>query len=578
MDPSLHSHGLVANVGVCEDGTTRAIISRGFYRWKGGAGAAYRNHFAFLLQKRLGSEIVQTQHGFEIAGIPDRVLTGLSRRRVEIKAAPKRAGYFSACASEYVTRLTRRTKKHVPIDKLIETWRRECTSLGFAPDRVESLTHRPTPVPLNAADVQLGIDAVIDKLGQSQAHFTVRQVIRECAHSMTGRGISSEELISAIDHRLEQSHDIIPLQELDGERHYTTERTQQIEAELLERCDALHGQASHTVAERIIRWTLKRFPGVKSRPEQTEALKHLLSAGGLKLLSGFPGTGKTYVLDAARKAWERQGFRVVGAALAGRAARELESKSHIASDTIAKVLRDLDATPLDALKHHARQLARAASGRPTAPWKKVGLDAKTVLVIDEVGMVDTVFMTRLIRHAQAAGAKVILVGDPQQLPPIGAGGPFRALLGRFSHVHLKHIERQQNPRDIEAIHSLARGEVRAAFRNYQKRGLISMSKDRRQAISRLVSEWSNSGGIKSPDRHVILVPTNADRILLNAECQKRRMRERKFDPEAAATIRRLQTVEGRGQVWVREDIHVGDRVMCLERWRALGWKTVTQAP
>src|SRR3546814_8688708 len=105
------------------------------------------------------------------------------------------------------------------------------------------------------------------------------------------------------------------------------------------------------------------------------------------------------MLGVAREAWESAGLEVRGAALSGIAAEGLEHGSGIASRTIASV------------EHGWSQ------GRDL-------LTARDVLVIDEAGMVCTRQMERVMSNAAEAGAKVVLVGDPQQLKAIAQGSEF----------------------------------------------------------------------------------------------------------------------------------------------------------
>ena len=127
------------------------------------------------------------------------------------------------------------------------------------------------------------------------------------------------------------------------------------------------------------------------------------------------GTGKTFSLDAARDAWQRSGHHVIGTALAARAAAELEATAGIPSHTIASLLADLDHPD------HGR------------------LRANTVLVVDEAGMVGTRLLARILDHATPRNAKVVLVGDPRQLPEIDAGGLLRGL-GERLDSHPPHPE------------------------------------------------------------------------------------------------------------------------------------------
>ena len=136
--------------------------------------------------------------------------------------------------------------------------------------------------------------------------------------------------------------------------------------------------------------------------EQADALAQITDGRDLGIVVGHAGTGKSAMLGVAREAWEAAGYRVRGAALSGIAADGLEGGSGIASRTIAS------------LEHGWAQ------GRDR-------LTSRDVLVIDEAGMVGTRQLERVLSHAADAGAKVVLVGDPQQLQSIEAGAAFRSL-------------------------------------------------------------------------------------------------------------------------------------------------------
>jgi ATP-dependent exoDNAse (exonuclease V) alpha subunit len=136
----------------------------------------------------------------------------------------------------------------------------------------------------------------------------------------------------------------------------------------------------------------------------------VLDGDGVAVVVGQAGTGKTYALAAARQAWEGSGYRVVGAALARRAAIELEDGAGIASRSVAALLEELR----------------------TRPWR--ALPRRSVLVIDEAGMVPTRALAEIVEHVERAGAKLVLVGDDRQLPEIGAGGTFGALARRLPAI------------------------------------------------------------------------------------------------------------------------------------------------
>jgi hypothetical protein len=161
------------------------------------------------------------------------------------------------------------------------------------------------------------------------------------------------------------------------------------------------------------------LPGSLSA-EQTAMVRRLTTSGaGVEVVVGRAGTGKTFALDAARQVWQDAGIPVTGVALAARAALELEESAGIPSTTLARLLAQAD--------DHRH-------GSPLQPG--------SVLVVDEAAMVGTRQLARLLDHAQTQRMKVVLVGDPHQLPEIDAGGLFRALATRLPAVELTDNRRQ----------------------------------------------------------------------------------------------------------------------------------------
>ena len=112
------------------------------------------------------------------------------------------------------------------------------------------------------------------------------------------------------------------------------------------------------------------------------------------------------------------GYTVYGAALSGKAAKELSKGANIKSATIAKWIYDLD-----------------RPGRKD----RLTLDSKTILVVDEAGMVGTRQLHRLMTEVERAGARLVLVGDDKQLQSIDAGGGFSGLSKRLGYAELKEI-------------------------------------------------------------------------------------------------------------------------------------------
>ncbi|MGX9182294.1 AAA family ATPase, partial [Mesorhizobium sp. BHbdii] len=186
-----------------------------------------------------------------------------------------------------------------------------------------------------------------------------------------------------------------------GEDRFTTRQMIETEQRLHHAAERMARQERHAVSEQDRDAALARATqrGLVLSGEQTDALDHITDGRGLGVVVGFAGTGKSAMLGVARQAWAAAGFEVRGAALSGIAAENLESGSGISSRTIAS------------LEHGWGQ------GRDL-------LTERDVLVIDEAGMVGTRQLERVLSHAADVGAKVVLVGDPQQLQAIEAGAAF----------------------------------------------------------------------------------------------------------------------------------------------------------
>lgn len=126
--------------------------------------------------------------------------------------------------------------------------------------------------------------------------------------------------------------------------------------------------------------------------KQEEAVTTCLD-NAVSCITGGAGTGKTTVLRTALRAYYAMGFEIHAVALSGRAAMRLHESIGFITSTIAKLLRN---KPIDSEKQ------------------------KHLLVIDEASMIDLPTMYRLVNHIHPS-VRIILTGDPNQLPPIGCG-------------------------------------------------------------------------------------------------------------------------------------------------------------
>ncbi|UNZ54130.1 Ti-type conjugative transfer relaxase TraA [Agrobacterium tumefaciens] len=280
--------------------------------------------------------------------------------------------------------------------------------------------------------------------------------------------------------------------------------------------------------------------------EQVEAVRHVTGDNGIAAVVGLAGAGKSTLLAAARVAWESENHRVFGAALAGKAAESLEDSSGIKSRTLA-----------------SWELAWA-NGRDL-------LERGDVFVVDEAGMVSSQQMARILKTAEDASVKVVLVGDAMQLQPIQAGAAFRAISDRIGSAELAGVRRQREEWARGASRLFARGKVEEALDAYAREGRIFAAESRADVVERIVADWSgarrdlirSTANSEQPvrlrgDELLVLAHTNDDVKRLNEA-----LRKVVKDDGALSDARDFQTERG-----VRE-FAAGDRIIFLENARFL---------
>ncbi|MQX62212.1 Ti-type conjugative transfer relaxase TraA, partial [Sinorhizobium meliloti] len=279
-------------------------------------------------------------------------------------------------------------------------------------------------------------------------------------------------------------------------------------------------------------------------PEQVDAVRHVTRDNAIAAVVGLAGAGKSTLLAAARVAWEGEGRRVIGAALAGKAAEGLEDSSGIRSRTLA-----------------SWEMAWE-SGREQ-------LQRGDVLVIDEAGMVSSQQMARILKAVEDAGAKAVLVGDAMQLQPIEAGAAFRAITERIGFAELAGVRRQRDAWARDASRLFARGKVEEGLDAYAQQGRIVETETRAEIVDRIVADWANARrdllqksadgehpGRLRGDELLVLAHTNDDVRKLNEA-----LRNVMIGEGALTGAREFQTARG-----LRE-FAAGDRIIFLENAR-----------
>jgi conjugative relaxase-like TrwC/TraI family protein len=498
-DPQLHSH-VVILAAQRDDGRFAAVDSRELFRSQRANGAWYRAELAYEL-RQLGLQ-VRRRTGrdgrfFELQGVPGELVKRWSRRSEVIERAAREfrdrygraphAGELGAIAVA-----TRGTKTVTPEVDVSAAWRAVGEEYGLGRDRVESLfAERPRESEL---DVRTEL---LTEVTRERSMIETRDLEARAFELSAGveRPAAAGEHLAA----LERSGELVSLES----GWWTTRQLRELEQRALDTArERIHEPAG--VATGLARESHNHAGAERHGPtltaEQARALETLTGESGVVVLAGEAGTGKGVVLAAAREAWERDGQRVIGTAVAGATAQRLGSETG---------MRETMTT--DSL------IARVERG-------SLQLDRHSVVVMDEAGMADTRRLATLIELTSERNSKLLLAGDPAQLSPIGAGGLFPQLQDGVPTARLSEVHRANHEWEREAWQRLRQGDAERALGEYQARGRLHMTETRTEAGERMVADWAATRAAYPSDRVVMLTDASNDELdRLNRQAQQHRL-------------------------------------------------------
>jgi len=293
-------------------------------------------------------------------------------------------------------------------------------------------------------------------------------------------------------------------------------------------------QAGHHVGI-IVRHQEAAVASRTLRDDQRVAFEHAVSRGGLKLIEGRAGTGKSYTLAAVRDAHERAGYRVVGLAPTNAVAQDLKADGFAEAGTVHAALFGLK------------------NGRTS--W-----DRRTVLVVDEAAMLDSRVTGEVLAEARAAGAKVILTGDDRQLASIERGGLFTELRKAHGAAEITEVTRQKVGWQRQAARDLAEGRFDAAVQAFDRHGAVTWTTDEDASRAALVERWKVDSLVSPEASRFVFAYTNVKVSRLNAEL--RQVRRDRGELQGVDVV--LSTKHGEA------GFAVGDRVQFTDTAKKLG--------
>jgi conjugative relaxase-like TrwC/TraI family protein len=535
-DPLLHTHLVVANRVQGPDGRWTALDGRDVYRHRLAADAIYRATYQRALSRALGVEWTPADaHGNrELQGMDEDLVRGFSKRTGQIDAELDRLVLDGRERTprlvKWAVQATRKPKQHESPDTLYGRWRAEAAERGVDADTlVREVTGR---TPDRDQDRTVSADVtgrLFDRLaGPEGLTATASTFARPDVLVALGAGVdgAGRTELEALAERFlaERAVSVVADRALE-ERRWSTPGLLAVEQRLVAAATGRREEQTAVVSHQAVREALVGHPTAGA--DQQAMVRDLCQGGqGLAVVVGRAGTGKTFALGVARHAWQLDGYRLLASAPTGIATMSLQGEGFEEVATCDRLLADLD------------------RGREQ-------LDPRTVLVVDEAGMLGSRKLTRLLEHAQLAQAKVVLVGDDRQLAPIDAGGGFRALRLRLGASELTENRRQHQAWEREALHLVRSGMVDDAVAAYQAHDRVVAADSKPAATLALLQDWWTAwqqAGHDPAQEVVVLAARRVEVDRLNTACQELLAARGRLGPQ------RLQ-VEDR-------QLAVGDRVVC----------------
>lgn len=370
---------------------------------------------------------------------------------------------------------------------------------------------------------------VLETLTRNAATFTARELDRFLA-----KHLPDETERRAIRDRVLGLGDVLALHDPDtGEpvERYTTRSVRDQERAAMEDAAAVAAGRHQALGARAS----SAAPNAEAlRPDQRAAFAHAAGAGGLQLVIGRAGTGKSYTLGVIRDAHAAAGYRVIGLAPTNTVAQDLLQDGFAQAGTV-----------------HA-ELFALKNGR--AAW-----DRRTLVVVDEAAMLDTRVLGTLLAEARLAGAKLVLAGDDRQLAAIERGGIFSELVRAHGAATITRVTRQRVDWQREAAQDLAEGRFEPALRAFARHDAVVWTRSQDEARAALVARWTRDSAAAPNASRFVFAYTNAEVDALNAELR---------------AARRERGELGADHVFVTKHgscaFALGDRVQITETWKAAG--------
>jgi conjugative relaxase-like TrwC/TraI family protein len=533
-DGNIHTHSVLMNVAGCNDRKKyRTLEPEKLFASQLVVGAAFRASLGRRLVQNGYTLRAAGRNQFEIASIPEKLIEAFSKRSHQIE---KRVGRGATGAQKELAALaTRGSKDEVPVGEELERrWREELATIGIDPwqatrDFVSSReVGKVIELNLDPPEIEgtSPVAVAASKLFRHQSVISRKELLLSALVEATFSAVSIDEVRAQLQSYEERGI----LCRLAGEEMgecWTTPSIAATEASLLRAADR-HDEHDWFRSE-AVEAALADAPHLSE--EQAQAIRFSANRDGVAICEAPAGTGKTVLARALVDAARRSGLAVLGLSPTWVGADELSKSCGIEALAIAKWRHD----------HLA--------GRSPE------ITAKTLIVIDEVGLAGVKDLEFALRIAHEAHGKAVCIGDRRQLQAVSGGSVLRAMADVIARgAVLSQVRRQEVDWQRAASMVMAKGDAEAGLRAYAKNERLELVSGEAEAQARVIQVWNE---YRRGHRADVLIVTrrNVDAAALNRAARVvLRTEGRLTGPDLS-----LATVDREGKI-AQIELAQGDRI------------------
>lgn len=554
-DPLIHTHALVLNMTQRKDGEWVSLLNDTLFQNKKFISTVYKSEMAKQCAE-LGYDIRHDKKSdtFELAMFSKEQIEKFSNRSKEIEEALAEKGLTRETATrkeKIKASLETREKKDHNIDKkaLFEEWKKRANDAGieteylqktrlqsekiekriegkeaqktsiFGKERladeavrfaVNSLTERQTVIEANVIK-HAALDHAIGKITLNDIDAAMARALRPEGYLLESEPLYSdgitkdlkgkdiyktkagwiEELITkGLSYKEAEKFitDRISKEILYSDKvSYTTKQAVITEKEILSMEKENRGSISNSINKNKVDTILSKYT---LSAEQEAAVRNIAYTTNRFIgAHGYAGVGKSYMTKAAKEVLEENGFKTKALAPYGNQVKALQSEGMDAK-TLASFLKA----------------------------KEKGIDNKTVVFIDEAGVIPARQMNEVMKVIKENGARAVFLGDTSQTKAVEAGKPFDQLIKEGMETsYVSKIQRQKNEELLQAVQSAAEGKTVESLKRIDKNiHEIKEEKDRHQLLVQKYAALTQEERAKT----LIVTGTNESRIDINKKVRE----------------------------------------------------------